>query len=255
MTKVSLKGKIAVVTGSTKGIGFAISKEFAENNGVTVIVCSRSIQKAEKAAQQINGKAFAAEIDITSNSSVKRFLQKVLSNYRRIDILINNAGYPFNSNIWSKKFHKVTDEELDKIIEVDLKGSVRLSKAVINHMLKNEIKGVIINISSTPAIVGHIQGAPYTLAKASLIALTKHIAMEYGSNNIRAYTLALGNIATEATFNSMSQEDRKMASEEASMKRWGKPEEVAKAAACIASCNFSFATGNTIVIDGGTVLL
>ena len=79
--------------------------------------------------------------------------------------------------------------------------------------------------------------------------------MEYGCNNIRAYTLALGNIAIEATFYSMSQEDKKMASEEASMKRWGKPEEVARVAACVASCNFSFTTGNTIVIDGGRVLL
>ena len=148
-----------------------------------------------------------------------------------------------------------TDDELDKIIEVDLKGSVRLSRAVINHMLKGGIGGVIINISSTPAIAGHVQGAPYTLAKAALIALTKHIAMEYGRNNIRAYTLALGNIATEATFNSMSKENRKKAGEEASMKRWGKPEEVAKVAACLAGCNFSFTTGNTIVIDGGTVLL
>jgi len=252
---LSLKGKIAVVTGSTKGIGFAISKEFAESNGATVIVCSRSIQNAEKAAKQINGKAFAAEIDITSNSSVRSFLQHVISNYNRIDILVNNAGYPFDSGIWYKEFHMTTDDELDKIIEVDLKGSVRLSRAVINYMLKDAIGGVIINISSTPAIVGHVQGAPYTLAKAALIALTKHIAREYGRNNIRAYTLALGNIATEATFNSMGKEDRTKASEEAAMKRWGKPEEVAKVAACLAGCNFSFTTGNTIVIDGGTVLL
>jgi 3-oxoacyl-[acyl-carrier protein] reductase len=254
MSKVSLKGRIAVVTGSSKGIGFAISNEFAENNGITVIVCSRSIQKAERVAKQIKGKAVAAEIDITSNSSVNSFLQRVLSSHGRIDILVNNAGYPFNSEIWYKKFHTNTDEELDKIIEFDLKGTVRF-KAVINHMLKDGIGGVIINISSTPAIVGHVQGTPYTLAKAALIALSKHIAMEYGCNNIRAYTLTLGNIATEATFNSMSQEEKKLASEEASMKSWGKPEEVAKVAACVASCNFSFTTGNTIVIDGGSVLL
>jgi 3-oxoacyl-[acyl-carrier protein] reductase len=114
--------------------------------------------------------------------------------------------------------------------------------------------GVIINISSTPAIAGHIQGAPYTIVKAANIALTKCIAMEYGSNNIRSYSMALGNIATLATYYSMTEIDRNKAAEEPSMKRWGKPEEVAKVAACIASDNFSFATGNTIVIDGGTVL-
>jgi 3-oxoacyl-[acyl-carrier protein] reductase len=141
-------------------------------------------KKRSEQPKQIKGKAVAAEIDITSNSGVNSFLQRVLSSHGRIDILVNNAGYPFNSEIWYKKFHTNTDEELDKIIEVDLKGTVRLSKAVINHMLKDGIGGVIINISSTPAIVGHVQGAPYTLAKAALIALTKHIAMEYGCNNI-----------------------------------------------------------------------
>ena len=136
---------------------------------------------------------------------------------------------------------------------------VRLSKAVIPSMLKKDSNkngggGVIINISSTPAIAGHTRGAPYTIAKSANIALTKCIAMEYGSENIRSYTMALGNISTLATYNSMTEMDRINAAEEPSMKRWGKPEEVAKVAACIASDNFSYATGNTIVIDGGVVL-
>jgi 3-oxoacyl-[acyl-carrier protein] reductase len=184
--------------------------------------------------------------------------------------LVNNAGYHFDSNIWYKRFHETTDEELHKILEVDLEGSVWLSRAVISSMLQkgaNKMSkeygqregegvsgGVIINISSTPAIAGYTKGAPYTIAKAANIALTKCIALEYGSNNIRCYTMALGNIATLATYNSMTEIDRNKAAEEPSMKRWGKPQEVAKVAACIASDNFSFATGNTIVIDGGTVL-
>jgi 3-oxoacyl-[acyl-carrier protein] reductase len=251
--------KIAVVTGSTRGIGFAIAKEFAENNGATTIVCSRIKEQAEGAIKQIGGKVFAAEIDVTNDFSVRQFTEQILSKFGRIDILVNNAGYPFDSNIWYKRFHQVAGEELQKIIGVDLEGSVRLSRAVIPSMLqKNATKqskgGVIINLSSTPAIAGHTQGSPYTIAKAGNIALTKCIAMEYGSNNIRAYTMALGNIATLATYNSMTEMDRNKAAEEPSMKRWGKPEEVAKVAACIASDNFSFATGNTIVIDGGTVL-
>jgi NAD(P)-dependent dehydrogenase (short-subunit alcohol dehydrogenase family) len=98
MTKMSLKGKIAVVTGSAKGIGFAISKEYAENNDITVIVCSRVFKK-QRVAKQINGNAFAAEIDIACNASATSFLQQVLSNHGRICILIINAGYPFNSEI------------------------------------------------------------------------------------------------------------------------------------------------------------
>jgi 3-oxoacyl-[acyl-carrier protein] reductase len=256
-----LKDKVAVVTGSTRGIGFAIAKEFAENNGATTIVCSRIKAQAERAIKQISsGKVFAAEIDVASDISIKKFMQQTLSNFGRIDILVNNAGYPFDNNIWYKRFHEVTDEELQKILEIDLKGSVRLSRAVISSMLEKntnengEVRGVIINISSTPAIAGYTKGAPYTIAKAGNMGLTKCIAMEYGSDKIRSYTMALGNIATLATYNSMTEEDRNKAAQENSMKRWGKPEEVAKIAACIASDSFSFATGNTIVIDGGTVL-
>ena len=257
-----LKDKVAVVTGSTRGIGFAIAKEFAENNGATTIVCSRIKEQSERAIKQIRGgKAFAEEIDVTSDTSVKKFMQQMLSKFGRIDILVNNAGYPFDSNIWYKRFHEVTDEELQKIMGVDVQGSVRLSRAVISSMIqKNTIKssagggGVIINISSTPAIAGHTEGAPYTIAKAANIALTKCIAKEYGINGIRSYTMALGNIATMATYDSMTEVARNKAAEEPPMKRWGRPEEVAKIAASIASDSFSFATGNTIVIDGGTVL-
>lgn len=157
-------------------------------------------------------------------------MNQILSKYGRIDILINNAGYPFNSNIWYRRFHEVTDQELQEIIRVDLEGSVRLSRAVIFSILKKEGTkknndagngngGVIINIASTPAIAGYTKGAPYTIAKAANIALTKCIALEYGSNNIRSYTMALGNIATLATYNSMTEIDRNKAAEEPSMKR------------------------------------
>ncbi len=261
-TALSLEDKVSVVTGSTGGIGFAIAKEFAENNGAVTIVCSRVYDQAERAIKKINSsKVFAAEVDVTSDVSVKEFVQHVLLKFGRIDVLVNNAGYPFDKNIWYKRFHEVTDEELQKILEVDLQGTVRMSKAVIPSMLKKDSNknvgaggGVIINISSTPAIAGHTQGAPYTISKSGNIALTKCIAMEYGGENIRSYTMALGNISTLATLSSMTETDRVNAAEEPSMKRWGKPEEVAKVAASIAGDNFSYATGNTIVIDGGVVL-
>lgn len=213
--------KVAVVTGSTRVIDFAISKEFAENNNAIVIVCSRSKQSAVKSAEEIKGKTFAAEIDVTNRSSIKRFLQQIVSDHERIDILINNAGYSFDRKIWYKKFHEVTDDEVDRIIEVDLKGSMRLSMAVLHSMLQNNPEeGVIINISSTPAIAGHIGGASYTIAKAANIALTKCIVLEYSDKNIRAYTLALDNIATLAKYYSMNENDRNKAAEEPSMRRW-----------------------------------
>ena len=115
---LSLKGKVAVVIGPTSEIGFAISKEFAENNDATVIVCSRSKQSVVKSTEEIKGKTLAAEIDVANIYSIKRFLQQILSNHKRIDILINNAGYPYDGKIWYKKFHEVTDDEVDRIIEL-----------------------------------------------------------------------------------------------------------------------------------------
>lgn len=246
-----LDGKVALITGSTQGIGLAIAKEFAEHNGATVIVCSRSKDKARRAAALLNGKTDYASIDVTSDASIVKSMTKVLASHKHIDILVNNAGFPFERKIWYKSLDQISITALKDILEVDTVGSVRMTKAVIGSMLASKRGGVIVNISSTPAMYGHFEGAPYTMAKAAIVALTKHIAREYGKRNIRAYTLMLGNIATEATYKFMTREERLKGAQEAAMKRWGRPEEVAKIAACVSSDYFSFATGNTFVIDGG----
>ncbi|HEV3433712.1 MAG TPA: SDR family oxidoreductase [Nitrososphaera sp.] len=254
-----LRDKVAVITGASRGLGFEMSKEFAER-GATVIICSRSKASAENSASLIKGTTYAEELDVTNPQGVREFVRRVAARHKHIDILINNAGYPFDRVIWNKRFHEVAEEDLGRIIDVDLKGTFRLSQAAIPLMLENDSAarragGVIINIASTPAVAGHTAGAPYSIAKSGVIAITKHIALEYGDKNIRAYTLALGNISTEATFASMTLTERKKAAMENSMKRWGDPREVATIAAAVAVEDFSFATGNTIVIDGGTVML
>jgi 3-oxoacyl-[acyl-carrier protein] reductase len=124
-----------------------------------------------------------------------------------------------------------------------------------NIIAGREGGGVIINISSTPAISGRVGGFPYSIAKSGNITLTKCIAKEYSRFGIRAYTLALGNIATPATLDSMTEQIIIKAALGSPMKRWGKASEVASIAASLADDNFSYATGNTIVIDGGTVLI
>ena len=248
-----LKGKVAVVTGASRGIGFEIARELAAR-GASVIVCSRKTASAERSASMIKGKAYPERLDVTDSAGVAKLLRHVSERYGRIDILVNNAGYPFDRKIWTKRFHEVTEDEFDRVIQVDLKGTLRLCHSASPLMIKGG-GGVIINIASTPAISGYTEGAPYTVAKAGVIAITKHIALEYGDKNIRAYTLARGNISTDATFSSMTVTERKKAAMENSMKRWGDAQEVAKVAASVASDDFAFATGNTIVIDGGTVLL
>ncbi|HKU48597.1 MAG TPA: SDR family oxidoreductase [Nitrososphaera sp.] len=245
-----LEGRLAIVTGAAGGIGFETAKRFVEL-GATVIVCSRKPKRALQVADKIGAGAIPEELDIADSQSVNRFTARISKKHHHLDILVNNAGYPFEREIWYKKFHEVTDDELSRVIDVDLKGTVRITQLCIPLMKKG---GVIISIASTPAIAGHTEGAPYTLAKSALIAMTKHIALEYGRQNIRAFALALGNIATEATFESMTPSERKKAAEENALKRWGRPEEIARTIASLATDDFAFATGNTIIVDGGTVL-
>ncbi len=263
---MSLEDKNILISGSSRGIGYEMAKYFAEICGSMVIVCSRHLENAKKVSEIINGKTYPIELDVTNINNIDYCIDDILKKFGKIDILINNAGYRFDKKIWYKKLHEIENNLFMEIINVDLMGSVRLSKAVIKQMIKIENEkeynnnntrkgGVIINISSTPALSGHIEGSPYTIAKSGLIGLTKHIAREYGIYNIRAYTLALGNISTDATYYSMDDKHKYIAEEETSLKRWGKPEEVAKIASHLASNDFSYSTGNTIIIDGGTIMI
>ena len=263
---MSLVDKNILISGSSRGIGYEMAKYFAEICGSMVIVCSRHIENAKKASEIINGKTYAVKLDVTNTNNISYCMNDIFKKFGRIDILINNAGYRFDKELWYKKLHEIENDRFMEIINVDLMGSIRLSKAVITQMIKNENEnsssnntnkegGVIINISSTPALNGHIEGSPYTIAKSGIIGLTKHIAREYGIYNIRAYTLALGNISTDATYYSMDDKHKSKAEEETSLKRWGKPEEVAKIASRLASNDFSYSTGNTIIIDGGTIMI
>lgn len=248
------------MTGSSSGIGFAISKEFAENQGATVLVCSRNINDAIRASQRIKGNTQAVELDVTDERDVRSVVKGAVLDHGGIDILVNSAGHRFDNAIWYKKYHQMTDRALDAILEVDLKGTIHMTRAFLPSMVRKTNRsrgtsGVIINIASTPALSGQREGAPYTIAKAAVVAVTKHIALEYGDKKIRAYTLALGNIATNATYYSMTERGRMRATSEPAMKRWGSAEEVAKVAACLGSESFSYATGNTIIIDGGKVIV
>ena len=172
---MSLKGKTSIVTGGSSGIGFEISKIMSMQHCRT-IVTSRSVNKANRAVRVIGGNSIAMELDISNSNSVRNFVGNLKKSFSRIDILINNAGYPFKRRVWFKKLHQLSEMEVLKILDVDLLGSFRITKEIVKMMLTNG--GVIINISSTPAISGHIYGSAYSVAKAGLISITKHLALE-----------------------------------------------------------------------------
>ena len=197
----SLISRVAVVTGPTRGIGLAISKEFAENNDAEVVICSVSKQRALQVAKEISGIAFGAKLGITDISDV---LEEIIGVRHRIDILVNNARYHFNSKTWSK-----IRSELQSISEV-LHGSMRTCRNVISTIIgadgrttQNAIGGRGVIIASTPDISAHTQGSPYTFAKAAIIAMIKHNACVHGRNTTEAF-IGLRNIAKEGAYNSMS---------------------------------------------------
>ena len=134
------------LSGSTKGIGLAIAKEFAERNGANAIICSRSNDRSKRVAALLNGKTDIA-IDVTSNASIIKSMTRLLVTHEHIDIFVNDAGFPFERKIWYKSFDEISTADLKAILEVGTIGSVRLAKDVVRNMLANHHGGVMVNIS------------------------------------------------------------------------------------------------------------
>lgn len=165
-------------------------------------------------------------------------------------MLVNLAGYPARGE-WNKPFLDLTPEDFFKPINVDLYGSFLCARAVAPHMIKQK-KGVIVNVSSTPALSGHNRGFAFTVAKAGVIGLTKALAVELAPH-IRVNTVALGNIETKWV-SELSNELLEKERQENLIKRFGTPEEIAKSIAFLCSDDSSFVNGQTIVLDGGSTL-
>lgn len=164
-----LDQKVAIVTGSTKGIGRAIAKLFSEH-GAAVVITGRIELEVQSVVYDIQKgskiKPLGLKVDITSSDEVRKLIHETNEVYGRTDILVNNAGYPIRDDFWEMRFDETSDEDLEKILNVDTKGTFRCCREVLPIMVKQD-HGVIINISSTPAISGYVKGASYTVAKAA----------------------------------------------------------------------------------------
>jgi 3-oxoacyl-[acyl-carrier protein] reductase len=254
------KEKVAKIIAASSILGFGISIELLAG-GAAVIMCSRKIASTQEPASLIKGKAYPVRLDVINGHEVAEFVRRVAERHNCIDVLVNNAGYPFDRKKWHKTFHEAAEEDFDLVIEVDLKGTVRLLEGVIPLIIKNGRSsgagggGVRTNIASTPAISGYTRGTLYSIAKAGVIEITKDITLQYGEKNIVVYTFTLGNISAEATFSSMTLTGSQKAAMDNSMKWWRHPRGVAAAAASLASEDFVFATGNTIDTDSVMVML
>jgi 3-oxoacyl-[acyl-carrier protein] reductase len=248
---------VAVISGASKGIGRITAFELAKK-GINLALLARSYQVCKQIANKIEKETKVQVLpiltDLTIKESIKNAVKNIMDKFGRIDYLINLAGYPLDLKLWKKKVHEIEEEEINQVMNVDFFGTFRLVKECLPIMMKQK-KGVIVNVASIPAISGDLEGTVYSLAKSLNIILTKNIAIQYGEYNIRAYTIALGSIRTRSTYYILSKKERKRLALETSLKRWGEPIEIAKLISSLISENFSFVTGQTIIADGGVVMI
>jgi NAD(P)-dependent dehydrogenase (short-subunit alcohol dehydrogenase family) len=257
--RASLAGQVALVTGGSRGIGRQIAEALA-GAGCDTAVVSRRLEQAEASAEEIGRQSgvrtLGAACDVSQRESVHAFFAR-LSEWSsgRLDVLVCNAGFPFDPAIFNTPIEAIPPDRLERwyldVFRTDTLGSVFCTYEALPLMTARR-RGSIVYISSTPAIAGY-KGTPYTVAKAGVLGLMRDVAREYGRYNIRANALAFGDIATPATFQNLSPEARQEVALKAPLQRWGRPEEAAAAALFLASDASSFVTGQTLIVDGGII--
>ena len=245
-----LENKVALITGGAGGIGREIALTFA-SEGADIVVGDINLEKAIKTQADIEAlgrKALALELDVTDYTKLTQGINKILDKFKKVDILVNNAGIMKDNLIL-----RMGDAEWDAVIGVNLKGTFNCTKAVSRLMIKQRY-GKIINVASIIGIIGNAGQANYSASKAGIIALTKTAAKELASRNINVNAVAPGFIQTEMT--ARLPEDLKQKMQEAiPLGRFGSPIDVAAVCVFLASEEASYITGQTIIVDGGMVMV
>jgi 3-oxoacyl-[acyl-carrier protein] reductase len=247
---MKLKGKVALVTGGAQGIGRAISLLFAQE-GADIAIFDVNLKEAQNTQAEINSlgrQSLVLSVDVTDYAQVEEAVNKILDKFTKVDILVNNAGITKDNLLV-----RLADSDWDAVLKVNLKGTFNCTKAVSRPMIKLK-KGRIINIASIIGIIGNPGQANYAASKAGIIALTKTTAKELASRNITANAIAPGFIQTEMTAK-LSEDLREKMRQAIPLARLGSPIDIANVCLFLAQEESSYITGQTIVVDGGMVMV
>ena len=244
--KIDLTGRVALVTGSTRGIGRSIAEALAEC-GARVAIVGRDAAKAQEVATQISPEARGFGCDVADVASVTAMVSAVEAAFGSLDILVNNAGLT-RDNIMLR----LKDEDWDAVIDANLRGAFAATRAATRGMMKRR-SGRIINIASVVGLVGNKGQSNYAASKAGLIGLTKAVAKEFASRNILVNAIAPGFIETDMT-NALTAEARAALMGSIPLERLGSPKDVAAMVAFLASEHAGYITGQVLVVDGGMVM-
>ncbi len=247
---MDLNGKVALVTGASRGIGREIALTLAGYGATVIVNYNGSEEKAEEVVDKIKeagGKAEAIRCNVAEFDRSKELIDQVIKSYGKLDILVNNAGITRDNLIM-----KMSEADFDDVIAVNLKGAFNCIRHASRQMLKQR-GGRIINISSVSGVMGNAGQANYCASKAGIIGLTKSVARELGSRGITSNCVAPGFIKTEMT-DVLSEDVKQSMGEQIPLKRFGETRDIAEAVAFLASDSASYITGQVLQVDGGMAM-